>query len=55
MFVGLKPQTAALQYHLGKKGYYKSKYVHYLYTFTFIEKVIKYAYSFPVTTAVEIY
>lgn len=43
MFVGLKLQTAALQYHLGekKKKYNKSKYLHYLYTFTFIQKEIK--------------
>lgn len=41
MFVGLKLQTAVLQYHKGEKGYYKSKYVQYLYTFTFIQKVIK--------------
>lgn len=41
---GLNLQTAVLQYHLEEKVVfllYKSKYVHDLYTFTFIQKVIK--------------
>lgn len=41
MFIGLKLQTAVKQCHIEEMGYLKSKYVHYLYTFTFIQKVIK--------------